>query len=255
MPIKVKTIDILKRHYCVHTDAYLVMGQRHSTPKCAPYIVGWIPRAPAAKTNMGNEILSSHHFMDIDSAQITFNTEMTDHELLMGAAFTNDHQQYAVYEWENNILIPAAEPIKRNNAAALVEQISNDYKMPVPKLIWAAHTNHSEYDECDHWIRFGHREKISLLHEMAHALYHERRDGDTYANHCPGFVWTAIELYHRYAGVDLHLLVSSAMDKKLLGDVNASQYIKHNCVPDLSNNDNKKTMAHKKPPSITPRPS
>ena len=66
-------------------------------------------------------------------------------------------------------------------------------------------------------IKFGHRDNISLLHELAHAIHdHKAAAG---ADHNPTFVWIAIELYHRYAGFDLAYLVATAHQAGLLGDI------------------------------------
>jgi hypothetical protein len=55
---------------------------------------------------------------------------------------------------------------------------------------------------------------------MAHLVYEARRDNDDPApDHSPGFVWTAIELYARYAEFSLHYLTTSAAACGVLGNI------------------------------------
>lgn len=216
--MKVKDLHILDRHYCVHADAYLVIGTAKNARSLPGTITGWHAR--------GDERLYyKRHFLDADSAHIHFNKEMTDTDVIIDTIFRADRQQHAVYDWEDRVILPHGRTITPKEARAMIARVSDDNDMARPRLVWEEHTNHSEYDECDNRIHFGHRDVISLLHELAHAVYHHRRDGERYADHAPAFVLVAIELYHDYAGIDLNTLVSSANQAGLLGDVRAIQYV------------------------------
>ncbi|AGH99137.1 hypothetical protein [Micavibrio aeruginosavorus] len=222
--MKVKDLHILDRHYCVHADAYLVIGTAKNARRLPGTITGWHAR--------GDETLYyKRHFLDADSAHIHFDAEMVDTDAIIDNIFSVDRQQQAVYDWEDRVIVPHGRIITAKDARAMIARVADDNDMPRPKLVWEEHTNHSEYDECDNRVHFGHRDSISLLHELAHALYHERRDGEKFADHSPGFVWTAIELYHRYAGVDLQLLITSAMQADIIGDLKSIRHIRDLSIP------------------------
>ncbi|AEP10705.1 hypothetical protein MICA_2403 [Micavibrio aeruginosavorus ARL-13] len=218
MSMKVKDLHILDRHYCVHADAYLVIGTARNGARLPGTITAWHARGD-------EQLYYKRHFIDADSAHIHFNNEMTETDVIVDAIFRADHQQQAVYDWEDRVILPHGHTITPKQARAMIALVADDNDMPRPKLVWEDHTNHSEYDECENRIHFGHRDIISLLHELAHAVYHHRRDGDRYADHSPAFVLTAIELYHNYANIDLDTLVTSANKIGLLGDIKSIHYV------------------------------
>ena len=248
--MKVKDLHILDRHYCVHADAYLVIGTAKNAHRLPGTITGWHARED-------DKLYYKRHFLDSDSAHLHFDSEMVDTDVIIDNIFSNDHQQQTVYDWEDQVILPYGRSITVREARAIITKVADDNGMPCPKLVWESHTNHSEYDECENRIYFGHRDLISLLHELAHALYHERRDGEKFADHSPGFVWTAIELYHRYAGIDLQLLITSAIQADIVGDLQSIRHIRDLPTPIVERaiaNDNKTEPKHSTRPKNRPQP-
>ncbi|WP_435640628.1 hypothetical protein [Micavibrio aeruginosavorus] len=248
--MKVKDLHILDRHYCIHADGYLVVGTAKHRRGLSGFVTGWCHRN-------SDTLHHAQNFLDIDSAHISFNAEMVELESFLGGVFDRDHQEQTVYRWEDQCIVPLGRKITKDEAKALIEKISDDHDIPVPKLLWMPDTNSSSYEEETNKIRFGHREIISLLHEMAHVLYHHRRDGERYADHAPAFVFTAIELYHQYAGIDLDTLISTARQANILGDMKSIKYIGDVSIPIVEYaiaNDNAPKPAHHNVRKTGPQP-
>ncbi len=216
--MKTKDLTIQESLFHTHADACLVRGilrDEVARPRAARHVVGWIARA-APQT-----LLAPRRCLDAASAIRVFQETLETDDVPPALVRARDWQKKRVYDWENELLVPQAEPVEGvKTARAILRQVARDLAIPCPKLVWREPGGEdSEYDDDCHEISFGHREKISLLHEMAHAVHAVRTGERLGPHHSPGFVWIAIELYHRYADVDLWFLVQSAAHRDLLGDI------------------------------------
>ena len=68
-----------------------------------------------------------------------------------------------------------------------------------------------------------HRDLITLLHEIGHAIQSEDDMENKGPNHSPAFARILLELYNRYAGFKLDYLLVSANSYNLLGDLKSNQ--------------------------------
>lgn len=210
--MNLKDLTILKRRYDPHIDAYLVLGRRKEKDVLRRYVVGWYSRHKDTK------LARRKSFLDFDSAKISFQdmTKITDPPV--HKSFVRDWQVQKVYRWEEKYLEEKAVTINETQARQLIAKVCTDYGIKKPELIWRKRkTEHSDYCVDNHRIRFGHRDNVALLHELAHALHAHKLD--VHAHHSPPFVWIAMELYNRYAGCNLSYLVTTAQQAGLLGDL------------------------------------
>lgn len=215
--MKADNIDIKYRQFDIHADAYLVYGKTKKKNSLKQYVVGWQPR------HAENHLLDPHYFLDDDSAiEFYLNTVRNDDQPYR-KKLLKDWQQQRVYEWEENELAPYTKKMTKTEITALVKQVAKDHGIKIPKIKWLKEREYSDYAFWSNTIRFGHRDNISVLHEMAHAIHDKTHDREDVAHHPPAFVWTAIELYHRYAGAPLNTLISTAQKHNLLGDLNIDQ--------------------------------
>ena len=217
-------LAITDRHYNRHTDSYVVMGRMGAgagQPKTArPWAVAFVSRHRETK------MCNVRRFMDEGSARRAFGEVIAAQEFPHHRSLTADWQKERVYGWEGDFVYPHKRGIGAREARALIARVSADYGIEPPLLVMERKTDCSWYEPVDHEIHFGHRDTVGLLHELAHAVYELNRDEELpIPDHSPGFVWTAIELYHRYAGLDLSYLVVSAGSRGLLGDLQANQFI------------------------------
>lgn len=211
--MKVKDLRILARHFDPHIDGYVVLGRRKDDGAMRRYVVAWHSR------HQNNRIISRKSFHDIRVARQHFGEATT----CTGASshhtgFQQDWQDRKVYRWEEDCLEHRATPITKRQAQELIRAVSADYGIPAPALLWRKNeTHYSDFCAAKNKIRFGHRTDLALLHEMAHAVneyYHASG-----AFHGPLFVWTAIKIYHRYLGLGMGYLASTARRYGLLGDM------------------------------------
>ena len=216
--VKVKAMDVSARFYDAQADAYLVVGRIPASKKS--YAVGWHSRHC-------DTLVEPALFAIKKEAQRAFNRaaahpdEKPDHD-----SFVKDWQEDGVNQWEETLLMPGTRKITQADARALLRRVSRDYGMPPPRLVWKKPGGASEYDPDLHEIPFSHRDNISLLHEMAHAIDEHAAASDALRpNHGPAFVWIAIELYHRYAGMNLNFMIVSAAQHHLLGDIHENQQV------------------------------
>lgn len=221
--MKTKDLDIKDHHYYPDFDVFLIRGDRPGTGKRLPRsIVGWMQRTNPDK------LIETKSFPDIASAMKAFrDIELSRHfpESFMDM---KDRQVRKVYDWEDRILSPDYDREIKDpqNTKKLLQRISREMGIRCPKLVWAENRSHSEYDEDSNVIVFGHRSLMPLLHEMAHAIHKqklEEEDNDNPIHHSPGFVWHAIDLYHRYGGIELDYLVQSAASAGILGPLHVRE--------------------------------
>lgn len=207
--ITTKDITPLARHFNMYADSYLVLGRRAGR---RGYVVAW-------QSRHSDKIEEYYKFPRKKDARDIFNDMCRKNELPCESPVCDkDWQKQTLYDWEDEYLIPHSTAITEDCARKLIRKISREQGIRAPNLIWGDHINHSKYNENDHAIEFGHRDLISLLHEMAHALNIHRNGGEPSPHHAPSFVWAEIELCHRYAELDLPYMVMSAQKYSLLGD-------------------------------------
>lgn len=215
---KLKDITVLREIYDPHLDGYLVAGKlkfRASETK-NPYIVAWRSRLEQRlvyKTFLPTKGALSKYFSHID---------MNDDYPDMGL-FKMARLQERVYKWEAAHVLPYTEKITHRQAHDIVRQVATNYGIEKPTLKWLPEGTISSYAEGFNRIKFSHRDKIRLLHEMAHAIHCNDPEHEKGALHSPAFTRIAIELYHRYAGIDLPHLLVTANQYGILGDMQAPQ--------------------------------
>lgn len=201
------SLDILHKHFDPQMDAWLLLG-KFKTGK--GYAVAWESRHRPG-------LVDCETFDSKTDAEWRFDEIVATAERSEDPIFEKDFQKQAVYDWEDEDIMPLAQKISEKAARALLRRAAQDYGVPVPSLEWENFTNHSEYDDGTIW--FGARDNISLLHEMAHHIQ-EQHDGEDngLAPHASAFVRMAMELYHRYAGINETLLKQTAARRDILGD-------------------------------------
>lgn len=204
-------VEILKRHFDPHADAYLLLGRTRGIPE---HFVAW-------QSRHRKNIVDGTCFDTGAAARQHFERMIEDQERSEHPQIEKDWQQDAVYAWEEEFIFPLCRTLAKHEVQALTRRIARDYKISVGELVWG-----EEYDEEDGIALYrGDIDDISFLHEMAHHIHDHRQNGDIPAAHSPGFVAVAIELYHRYAGIDRNRLIESAAAKNILGDPGESRLI------------------------------
>ncbi len=209
--MKLSDLDIREKFYSNDIDGYLILGRNRDETTLKRWVVGWYSRHSPTR------LARRKSFADEESARamldVAYQTALSPaHE-----KFSKDWQKHTVYLWEDIDLAGHQIELTRQEARALVAKVCDDYNIEPPELVWSQKKG-SEYFPASHRIRFGHRDLISLLHELAHAI-HLHTDNLSKADHSPPFVWIAIELYNRYAGVNLQYLITTAQREGLLGDI------------------------------------
>lgn len=205
--VQASSVDIIQKHYDPNLDGYLMLGKVRDTGE---FFVAW-------KSRHKENLVDGKSFETEAAAAEYYKKLLDDGDLTARRSLTKDFQKQAVYDWEDDSLLPRGAKITEKEARALIRKIAHDYDVPVPDLEWEEFTNVSGYD--DDTIYMGARDNISLLHEMAHHLHEYKVIGDDeLPPHSPGFVAIALALYHRYAGIDLAYLNDTAQAKNILGD-------------------------------------
>jgi hypothetical protein len=219
--MKMDNLTILDRHYDARADGWRVLARLKGKASTGSFAVGWQPRDPA----LTGELHDIRRYLDQASAKRHY-TRMNREAVPPLPALMTDWQQEKVYNWEGDLCYPYKKTVARSGALKLIRTVCRDYGIEPPTLVMRRKTDSSAYLEDSHEIQFGHRDTIGLLHELAHALCDADIDDDhDYAHHNPAFVWKLIELYHRYAGLDLSYLTISASVRGLTGDFTADQAI------------------------------
>ena len=202
---------ILRQHFNAVADAYCLLLQNPQNDN--DYTVAW-------KSRHKRTLIEPVNFSEHVSAVQHFDMAVhSNDDILPHKDITKDWQRKRVYRWENENVEEYADPIDINRAKRLIRTVAKDYNIPPPTLIWRKKGG-SIYTP-DHKIKFGHRDDVSLLHEMGHAILNKKVDLAGLPHHSPAFVWMAIELYNRYAHVDLQHLVTTAAKADILGDMQA----------------------------------
>lgn len=202
---------VLKRHFNPHADAYLVLGR---LPEPDGHFFAWESRHKKG-------FVDGVCFDTENEARKYFESMVRDPRYSDHPRIEKDWQADAVYEWEDESLAAFSQDLDEAGLKELTRRIARDYKIPPEDLVWG------EWDEesGEAIDRGDSTDNISFLHEMAHHIQDYREDGDIPALHAPGFVVCAIELYHRYAGIDSDFLIRSAAAKNILGDADEIPHI------------------------------
>ncbi len=126
-----------------------------------------------------------------------------------------DKFKQKVYDWEDHILHPAFDiPVTSpDTARKIIRRISREMEIPCPKLVCRK----------THLILNMMTQPTSLISATAnscrccmnwrtrtHSIKLDEANNENAMHHSPGFVWHAIDLYHRYAGISLDYLVHTA---------------------------------------------
>lgn len=195
--------------YHPHADAWLVQGRAKGI-----HIIGWVAR------QRPETVAHVRRFLDEASAAKAFSATIRTDDVPEALVMAQDWQQSRVYRWEDKHVLKFGRILDSpGKARSLMRRIAQDYGIECPKLCWTEHNGHSEYDADDNFINFGDRNSMTLLHEMAHAIHAQRLGEQMGPHHSPGFVEVAIELYHRYGGIDTPVLTETAGKAGILGDV------------------------------------
>ncbi|MDB5490771.1 MAG: hypothetical protein JWO78_620 [Micavibrio sp.] len=216
-----ENLDIKEYLYYPDVDAFLIRGFRPGLGQNLPRaIVGWLRRSNPAG------LIDAQSFFDIPSSMRSYKAIQESGDFPEELFAAKDLQQRSVYAWEDKMLIPDFDaPIATlATAQKIARKVSRDLDIPCPKIIWVDTADENEdgstYDSDSHTIEFRHRSLLALLHELAHAVHSKKtHDENNQVHHSPGFVWQAINLYNRYAGIDLDYLVQSAAIAEILGPV------------------------------------
>ncbi len=221
-PLFADDIAVVKRHYDAQSDAYLVMGTHQRPDLKKPFnVVAWHSRH-------NKKLIDIKTFDSQTGARAHFSAALTAPEAPEHPLLDRDWQKDRLYKWENSFLNDSSARINKKEALALIRRVCKDYNISEPELEWcAAKKGGAAYVIDEHKIYFSDRDAVSLLHELAHAIDAVRHDKepDSGAEHAPAFVWLAIELYNRYAGIRMDYMIVSANNAGLLGDLQENQML------------------------------
>ncbi len=218
--LKLKDITVLKQIYDPHADGYLVTGKLKDPTADKPYVLGFRKRH-------GRNILDQETFSSKGWLTRTFNSTLRNDEWSDEPTFQNDTHAKPLYAWENKYLEPYAPRVSEKKARLIIRKVCNDYDIEPTILRWRPDNDgkSSLYDPADHAIEFHHRDLVSLLHEIGHAIHFQDDKHAKGAHHAPAFTRILLELYNRYAGFPIDYLVITANQFKLLGDMKNEQLI------------------------------
>ena len=219
--MKISDVRIKQRSYEMTRDGYAFYGERLDNKTIGKYIAGWYAKST------GN-IIERKTFMDRAAARRHFLDELGKPDRPEHDDFERDIQKRQLYDWEHKFIDPFAFEITRAQAEHIIDVVCADYHVEPPPLHWVESEDgmyRSHYDQQDHEIHMGHRDNITLLHELAHAI--DKTNNHDTPHHGPAFVWIAIELYNHYARISLPYMMKSASNKGILGDVRAPTLLNH----------------------------
>lgn len=217
--MKVNDVDVLHKQFHPHADAYVIIGKVKNKKTLKKYVVGWVSR------HADTRILKPHYFPDDNSAIEHFIESAEYEDIPNRKKITKDWQQDDVYDWLSHDLDQYEKKMTKKDMVALIKKVSKDYGIKAPTLRWIKKQNYSYYEDDMHRISMGHRENLTLLHEMAHAI-HSLIIGEGLGfvpHHSPAFTWINIELYNRYADIPLNHLIATAKQRNILGDLDEKQ--------------------------------
>jgi len=213
--MKTKDLEIRDYFYYPEVDSFLIRADRPGCDKRLPRsVVGWMPR------NRPSSLICVRSFPDMAAAVTLYKTTLESVIFPPKILEIKDRQKQKVYDWEDHVLMPVYDTPLTNYADAntMLMRVCREMNIPLPKLLWMQGEKNSKYVGKLNTIILAHRTLIPLLHEIAHAMQDKKpHNKSNNIHHSPAFVWDAITLYNRYAGIDLHFLVQSAVAADILG--------------------------------------
>jgi len=216
---KMKDITVFRELYDPHADGYLVTGRLKDESAPKPYIMGW-------RRRHGQTLIEPRSYSSKGWLTRSFREALENDEWPHDRQFFNDRHKDRLYRWEDQYLAPHTQRISEKQARQLIKDVSKDYGIEPPALRWRAeNASSSFYLGQDHSITFHHRDRVSLLHEIGHAIHGQNDENDKGAHHSPAFTRIVMELYHKYAGFRLDYLMVTANIHNLLGDMKSEQII------------------------------
>lgn len=212
MGLRRRNLTVLRSVFNPYADGTFMLARDDNAPRGERYKIAWESRH--------NPVIDEFHtFSSRAKALRDYNTMLRRGDLPISATLTQDWQQQAYYDWEHEHVDPHDSPIDEHAARRLLRQIARDYGVKTPRLVWLPENYHAEYDCDTNTIECGYHNKVTILHEMAHALVDFQIDCELIPHHGPAFVWQAMMLFHEYGGYDLDKMKASARKAGLLGPV------------------------------------
>lgn len=218
VPVKLKDIDVLRQLYDPHADGYFIAGKAKDEAAEKPYIMGW-------RTRKGRKLIAPQSFKSKGRLTRAYKEAVKADHWPEHDIFRKDTQHKKLYAWEELYLQAHTIRLSEKTARKVISQVCDDYSIPPLKLRWCPEGKTSWYVYSSRLIKFSHRDLISLLHEIGHAVHDEIPESRKSAHHSPAFARILVELYHRYAGFPLDYLMVTAHEFDLLGDMKTEQLI------------------------------
>lgn len=174
----------------------------------------------------------------IEQTQKTLRRYLKDERYHFGAE-PKDIQQFKVYAWERKVLKDKflgerdVLSLTSEKAAALVEQVSNDFGFPKPELfsdleeedkallrraigMKKNETLNGLYLKQPNALFLMNGGRYVLLHELGHAYESFASENGLYQAHGPLFVRIVAQLYAKYLDVDIEVLYNAAREDSLI---------------------------------------
>lgn len=221
---KLKDITVWKQIYDPHADGYLVAGKLLDSTSEKPFVMGW-------RARHGRRLHEPKQFKSKGWLTRSFRDALANDDWPHKISAREDHQANRLYTWEETYLMPHAPRLNQNQARQVIRQICHDYDLDHVPLRWRKKGTResgvptSHYSPHDNSITFEHRDLVSLLHELGHAIHDKEDENDKGAHHSPAFARICLSLYHRYAGFPIDYLMITANKCNLLGDIKSEQII------------------------------
>ncbi|MAE50187.1 MAG: hypothetical protein CMH27_00070 [Micavibrio sp.] len=209
----VNEIEINEKIFDPFMDLYIVFG-RCAKNDNEPYGVYWQMRESSVLDVQGT-------YDDAIDARAHFEEAVRAH--IEPHIHNRDPHAYDIYDWEDDDLGAYNTPVTKREARALVKDVAEEYGFSPPKIKFNKSGNY--YYPDSNTIQIAAMDKITLLHELAHAMtdHQAKQTERPYIFHGPQFAWNAIELYQNYAGIDRQYLINTAAKHDILGDTQAKQ--------------------------------
>jgi hypothetical protein len=223
---KLKDITVLDEIYNPHANGYMVTGKLKDSASEKPYILGW-------RTRKGQTLIEPQTYKSKGWLTRSFQKAISQDQWPDNEIFRRDTHQQRLYDWENACLVPQTIRVSEKKAREVIKRVCSDYNIERTMLRWRPDNEGkpSLYDPSEHSIEFRHRDLVSLLHELGHAIHEENGENDKGPHHSPAFTRILLELYNRYAGFNIDYLVITAQKFDLLGDTKSNQIISDPASP------------------------
>ena len=134
-----------------------------------------------------------------------------------------DYQQQKVYDWENEIVSPKDKvPVPISSLPSVVNHIWEGEGLKYPPVVMPLPPNASKTwaDANRTRIRFGKNVPTwVVIHEISHSMTSDFERGNN--GHGADFVGIYIKLLHKYLGIELDYLMTSAIRAKIDFEIGA----------------------------------